>query len=706
MKVPLISNERDLDDLRDAIDQEVVLNQANGALLLDAFAEVMEGYLSRGEVTPDLNIRAISSPGPYGKKMELLGYGFDEADESLNILVGTYSKEDNQVLTKSEIAKIVGAGKAFVEASVSGWIENNLEPSSYEVEDAFAIADFAGRAKSYRFRLVSNKMMSDRIKTIPNQVVAGLPASYDIWDIKRTRELISSATGREDFTIDFTQWLEDGLLALVGDSGSFRTGYTYLATIPGYVLADIFDTYGSQILEQNIRTFLSTRGKINKGIQNTLNSEPEFFLAYNNGITATATVMEHEVDDDGNHPEDFLRIHSLTNLQIVNGGQTTSSLSYFRRNSKDKTAAEKALRDVKVQMKLVLVNEDSGEAEDLVSQVARYANSQNPVNEADLASNAKYHIALETLSKSVPAPADIGKQYQSYWYYERARGQWENERAALAPSKRKSFDLKYPKKQRIDKTSWAKYQLSWGQKPHTVSKGAQANFMEYQKQMHGLLAENPSFVDEDYFKSCIATAILFEQTRNAVMKSEWYETGYLANIVTYSVAKLAYQIDQQFPGKTLNFKKIWANQRISEELNDVMANLGYIVREVLIDPNKAQKNVTQYAKTETCWNKVKEAFVLIPPLGDDLIDVREIEVTDTPVLDAVARVMNVDPTVYQQVLTILNSRGLISQEQIYLVTRTVLHVSGAVEPNKEEADKLIGLLDLATEHGVVDVNSY
>lgn len=702
----MISHERNLEELRANIDQEVALNQANGALLLDAFAEVMAGYLYRGEVVPDLSIRALSSPGPYGKKMEILGYGLDEADESLNILVGAYSKTGNQTLPKSEIAKLIEAGKAFVEASISGWIERNLEPSSYEAEDAFAIADFAKKAKSYRFRLISNKVMSDRIKTIPNQEVGGLPASFDIWDLNRTQELISSSTGREDFTIDFTQWLPNGLLALVGDSGSTITGDTYLATIPGHILADIFDTYGSQLLEQNVRTFLSTRGKINKGIQKTLTDEPELFLAYNNGITSTATAMEIEVDENGKHHEDFVRIHSLTNLQIVNGGQTTSSLSYFRRNSKDKVASEKSLQNVKVQMKLVLVNEENLEAETLVSAVARYANSQNPVNEADLASNAKYHIALENLSRSVPAPAEEGKQYQSYWYYERARGQWENQRAALTSSKRKSFDLKFPKGKKIDKTSWAKYQLSWEKRPHTVSKGAQANFMEFQKYMYANLVERPSFVDEEYFKSGVVKAILFEEARKAIMKAEWYETGYLANITTYAVAKLAYEIDQQFPGRSLNFKKIWENQGISENLVDVLANLGYIVREVLLDPSKSQKNISQYAKTELCWEKVREAFALIPPLGDDLVDIDIPFGSGESQLDVISRVMNVEPAIYRQILQALNSRGLITQEQIFLVTRTVLHVSGILTPDEEEALKLLDILHLAKEYGVIDSNSY
>ena len=42
-------------------------------------------------------------------------------------------------------------------------------------------------------------------------------------------------------------------------------------------------------LESNVRSFLSAWGKVNKGIRTTVQSKPEKFLAFNNGITATAT---------------------------------------------------------------------------------------------------------------------------------------------------------------------------------------------------------------------------------------------------------------------------------------------------------------------------------------------------------------------------------------------------------------------------------
>ena len=67
---------------------------------------------------------------------------------------------------------------------------------------------------------------------------------------------------------------------------------SYLAVLPGEVLADIYDRWGARLLEQNVRVFLQARGKVNRGIRLTLENEPSMFFAYNNGITATAEAVD------------------------------------------------------------------------------------------------------------------------------------------------------------------------------------------------------------------------------------------------------------------------------------------------------------------------------------------------------------------------------------------------------------------------------
>ena len=65
---------------------------------------------------------------------------------------------------------------------------------------------------------------------------------------------------------------------------------SYLTSISGKDLVQYYDEYGKRLLESNVRTFLSLRGKINKGIYNTINSDNKiFFFAYNNGLSGTAS---------------------------------------------------------------------------------------------------------------------------------------------------------------------------------------------------------------------------------------------------------------------------------------------------------------------------------------------------------------------------------------------------------------------------------
>ena len=100
-----------------------------------------------------------------------------------------------------------------------------------------------------------------------------------------------------------------------------------LAVFPGEWLADIYHEYGARLLELNVRSFLQATGKVNRGIRDTLRDEPERFLAYNNGISATASeVTLVELPDGGRG------IAAIRDLQIVNGGQTTASIHRAQRD--------------------------------------------------------------------------------------------------------------------------------------------------------------------------------------------------------------------------------------------------------------------------------------------------------------------------------------------------------------------------------------
>ena len=181
-----------------------------------------------------------------------------------------------------------------------------------------------------------------------------------------------------------------------------------LVVMPGKLLAQIYGLYGARLLEQNVRTFLQARTKVNQGIIRTIEESPGMFFAFNNGLTATAAEVELSQAANGG-----LGVSAMRDLQIVNGGQTTASILYAQ--DRDKAV----LDEVFVQMKLSVV--DSERISDVVPLVSRYANTQNRVSEADFFSSHPFHRELERISRMTPAPARAGSLVSTKWFYERKR---------------------------------------------------------------------------------------------------------------------------------------------------------------------------------------------------------------------------------------------------------------------------------------------
>jgi len=174
---------------------------------------------------------------------------------------------------------------------------------------------------------------------------------------------------------------------------------------------------------------------------------------------------------------------------------------------------------------------------------------------------------MEQISRRLRAPAREGHQYRTGWYYERARGQWENDRAARGtPADQKKFELEYPKSQRITKTDWAKYAYCWGKKPHLVSKGAQSVFADYAVAVDKQWEVDDAAFSDGYFRTNIGKAIMFEALRSSVLKQDWYRAapGYLANIVAYTISRFAHQIEVQFNGAKYDFAHVWERQSLTE----------------------------------------------------------------------------------------------------------------------------------------------
>ena len=331
------------------------------------------------------------------------------------------------------------------------------------------------------------------------------------------------------------------------------------------------------------------------------------FFAYNNGITATAE--EVDIRKDGGR----LLLYRLINFQIVNGGQTTASIHVAKLRKTD-------LSRTFVQMKLSVVNAER--AAKLVPQISKYANSQNRISAADFFSNHPFHIRIEEFSRRIHAPSPDGTFRQSKWFYERARGQYADARARLTTAQRKKFDLVYPRRQLFTKTDLAKFVNVWERRPHEVSLGAQKNFAAFAGRIGPAWRKAPDDFNEAWFRGSIAKAITFRATERIVSRQAWYQGGYRANIVAYTIAKIAHDLTEG--SRAVDFEAIWRRQSSGEAMEEAIAAVAERVHEILTYPPEGISNVTEWAKKQACWARVSRLTIELPKaFVDELISTQE-----------------------------------------------------------------------------------
>jgi hypothetical protein len=657
-----------------------------------AFLSEVADRLAEAEEIDNLVGVHFRGEGARGKHLAVDGYDLGDADDSVALAVTHYvGSDDTASLTETEAKRALASLTAYLHDSVHGTFMVDREES----DPAYQLAvDLQARGQSvtrYRLYLFTDAQLSGRGRHLPNSDLKGVPVEHHVWDIQRLEQLQLSKQGREELEIDLTEWVPEGLpvLELPGDAEFV----TYLAAVPGRVIADLYARHGSRLLESNVRSFLSGRGKVNKGIRTTVLKEPSMFLAFNNGITATATGVGKSATGS---------VLTIKDLQIVNGGQTTASLFYVRRESSPKIDLEQ----IHVQMKLVVVDQDK--AKELVPSISRYANSQNRVSDADFFSNSPFHVRMENISRRLLAPAKPGVHFQTKWFYERTRGQYLNEQAKMTPGDQKKFEATLPRNQVITKTDAAKYEVSWDQKPHMVSAGAQRNFVAFAESVAAKWESSDAEFNESYFKSMVAKAILFQSIRAAVAKKDWYQSGYLANIVAYAMAKISREIQRQAIDSSMNFPEIWNLQRVPQPVLDTALRAAKLAFDVLTEQRRPVQNVTEWAKRQDCWRAMEAVPMPLDPtfletllsnhtVREERQNSRTTQKIDSGI-EAQAAVFNLSQDTWEQVRVFGMQARILSPTDIGILDLVTGRKSGF--PSERQSARLLQVLSRANDHGL------
>lgn len=564
--------------------QQEVISRSEGQEQLreDAFTDVMTEYLiDAGEFDEGIVCQHR------GRGLQVNGYGVSEDEECLDLFVSHCTlKVPPETVFKRDIETLFRRVREFFERSINGYVRE-MEEASPAFDLALRIEELKGDLTRVRLFLFTDGI--SKMEEIPNETFKEIEISHHVWDIERLFRCLNSGSRRETIEVDFVSILGRPVpcLAVAPQDGAYAC---YLTSLSGPLLVELYSRFGPRLLERNVRCFLQARGKINKGIRGTILSEPAMFLAYNNGLSVTAESVATTALPNGT-----LGMIRARDFQIVNGGQTMGSIYHaFRRDRAD-------VSGIRVPVKLTVLF-DASSVEAVVPKISEYANSQNKVNTADFQANDPFHMTVEALSRTVWAPATDGMQRQTRWYYERARGQYQDDKSrGSTPAQQRQFETVHPKNQMFTKTDLAKFENTWAQKPHLVSRGAQKNFLEFTL----LLKDRGRVtVDERYFQRLIAKAILFREAEKIVQAQKY--GGYRANIVTYTLAWLFHKTQQR-----IDLDRIWREQRLTPSLEEAI-RLGSVKVHAHITTPPAGGNITEWCKKEACWQNLDGAELALP----------------------------------------------------------------------------------------------
>ena len=423
----------------------------------------------------------------------------------------------------------------------------------------------------------------DTLKISRESVQKELLIVKTIIDLNFIYEINSSRGAAAPLLIDFDKTF--GRKIKVIEAASSNSFSTYLCVLDANMIADLYKRYSSRLLDRNVRSFLQFKGK-NKGMRDTIRNQPERFIAYNNGLTITATDVKIE------SKKDSAQITSLTDFQIVNGGQTTASIYFSKKDGLD-------VSKVRVMAKINVVKDLSeSSVDDLISNISKFSNTQTNVSAVDLRSRSKELVEIKRLSNSVLTPS--GRK----WFFERSRGEFAT-KVKMAGAGGVRIKKDYPKDRQFTKDHLAKVFLSWGDEPWLVKKGGEKIFRQFMERIaSGDESLHKVSIDRDFYELLVGKIILVN-TLTTIYGAGKNSMGQLRSAaVPYSMAILHHYTDGNSSMENFDFYKIWRAEKVPDDLRDFCENLLRLTNSLLKKYSKSD-DVPQYSKNIELWNDIK-----------------------------------------------------------------------------------------------------
>lgn len=503
-----------------------------------------------------------------------------------------YESIEIQSVNQREIKLHEKSVLRFFSKSVSGDFIDDLNTAE-ELQRELNSLYKSDRLNTIKIIYITNGLLKEKADSTLISKKFESPINIEYWDLEKLNDLSKLKSKKIPINIDLSDsdYNYATLPALQKNVNESIT--SYLAIFPGAFIADLYDKYHTRLLENNVRVFLSLRRKHNAGMAKTIENEPELFFTYNNGLSVTAS--EVIIKDN--------KICSLTDLQIVNGGQTTATLSYARKKRK------LDLSKVFVQVKLTKISDNEIYSE-YVSDISKYSNSQTSIRKSDFYTNDPYLIELEKVSQGVSANQG---GILSYYFFERMSGQYnETKNKQGTPTRVKIWEKKFPKKDSFNKLDFARWSNIMLLLPHLAATGAEKQFESYMRY------KNKPILSKSYVKTLIGFGSLFDRARKVCGRRGGVEfppiiddpsVGMSATI--YGMAYLHYISKGRFDYH-LVFNKVYGESYFDEILKEC-------IKAVWIPMTQfGGMSVQEQSKKQGCWKAVCSNTVLKSNIIDEI----------------------------------------------------------------------------------------
>ena len=544
-------------------------------------------------------------------KLKVNAYSINESGERLQLFLIdeksislSASNDDLMVSTKASYESQFKKCTSFLNKAVKGHLNDEIQDSSpvrplvsnissSQGAQQFDVVEIFLISLTSTVSLRGAKPQPNRIEFDDEEIVVSFPKNRErhkknilikkrVIDLNFLYNVLISQGNREALIVDFEKMFGEPLYAIkAADEDYFES---YLCVLPASVISGLYKDFSTRLLEKNVRSFLQFRG-VNKGIRETIRKEPEKFVAYNNGLTITATNGEITLES-GQY-----KIKSLTDFQIVNGGQTTATIYFTQKDGFD-------ISKVKVMAKINVAKEATEEElEELISNISTFSNAQSRVSKVDLRSRNPQLVRIKSLSESVMTPS--GKK----WFFERAKGEF-NTKLRIAGSNKNRLSKEFPTDRRFSKELMAKYYSAWGNQPHLVKKGGEKIFRYFIEKLTGEGEfKKPININRDFYEELIANIIMFRRLEKIYGAGKNSMGQIRSAVVPYTLSILFMITDDDKKAPSFDLLKIWINEGLENDLEVYLTQLLKLVNE-LIKKYSDSDDYGEYSKKEELWKRV------------------------------------------------------------------------------------------------------